>query len=45
MLFNLLIISNVVLNFFFSFVLGIVCYSSVKRIIQAKKLSNNGGKK
>lgn len=45
MLVNILIVSNIVLNLFFSLILGIVSYSSIKRIIKAKKLKSCGGKK
>ncbi len=37
MLVNILLITNSILNLFFGLVLGIVCYSSIKRIKEAKK--------
>lgn len=37
MLVNILIITNSILNLFFGLVLGIVSYSSIKRIKEAKK--------
>ena len=38
---NILIISNTILNLFFGLVLGIVAYSSIKRIKESKKKLNN----
>lgn len=46
MLVNILIITNSIFNLFFGLVLGIVCYSSIKRIKSAKNVQKNiGGKK
>ena len=42
MIWQILCISNTILNVFFGLVLGIVTYSSIKRIKETKKL---GGKK
>ncbi|HIU06673.1 MAG TPA: hypothetical protein IAC46_03710 [Candidatus Onthoplasma faecigallinarum] len=41
MLVNILLITNSILNIFFGLVLGIVCYSSIKRIRDAKKQAKN----
>ena len=37
LLFKILCITNTILNIFFGLVLGIVCYSSIKRIKETKK--------
>lgn len=41
LLFQILCITNTILNLFFGLVLGIVCYSSIKRIKESKKKLNN----
>lgn len=41
MLVNILLITNSVLNVFFGLVLGIVSYSSIKRIRETKKQAKN----